>query len=638
MFFLMFRSYRLNVVTMRIAKSTIVLLTFVLMLSILVANVADFINVESYPSYETFRDNNGMAQSSDSKYPKYYNIGRSYDRLMWFLQISDLHLSVFKDVSRILELQEFCNVTVDSIRPAVVVASGDLTDAIASDRLGSKQILPEWRSYKYVMEVTNIKEKTLWLDVRGNHDNFNMISLDSKHNYYSNYSIQGKKHPRSYMYNVNVGSETYSFIAVDACLKPGPKRPFNFIGVLDQHEIDKIKQLIKQSKESKADHAIVFGHYPTSCIVSRADTDIRSLLSSYRENMAYLCGHYHTFGGTMPNMYTLQKGGFLELELADWKDNRMYRLAAIDHGQFSFIDIKHNDWPVVLITNPKNAQSRMPQKENPKSVITSTHVRVLAFSTVPIKSVEIQFDNQCDWLQCDHVKGPLYVLPWNSTEYTEGIHHITARVIDMKNREKIVSHDFSLDGSFLSFRILPKLILMYSVVHIFQIAFFILLAIMIVPLCLLRFIHMYRKRRRMYRPRIRNRFLHWVVRKLWVLSTVDKVFFTLMLYSLNMAIGPWSVGEVIDGHIGAIFVWGIYVENSYLPGGITYFYGYIHLVIFNFLLTIILAVQADHCKKLNIPRDNACRNSVWFAAPCQFVYYFLCKSCGPIFSIWNTVY
>lgn len=46
---------------------------------------------------------------------------------------------------------------------------GDLTDAIANDRLGSKQILPEWRSYKYVMEATNIKEKTLWLDVRGNH-------------------------------------------------------------------------------------------------------------------------------------------------------------------------------------------------------------------------------------------------------------------------------------------------------------------------------------------------------------------------------------------------------------------------------------------------------------------------------------
>lgn len=52
-----------------------------------------------------------------------------------------------------------------------------------------------------------------------------------------------------------------------------------------------------------------------------------------------------------------------------------YRLAAVDHGQFSFIDLKHNDWPVALITNPKNMLFMMPQKENTKSIITSTHVR-----------------------------------------------------------------------------------------------------------------------------------------------------------------------------------------------------------------------------------------------------------------------
>lgn len=40
--------------------------------------------------------------------------------------------------------------------------------------------------------------------------------------------------------------------------------------------------------------------------------------------MVYLCGHYHTLGGAVPNMYTLQQAGFLELELADWKDNRMW--------------------------------------------------------------------------------------------------------------------------------------------------------------------------------------------------------------------------------------------------------------------------------------------------------------------------
>lgn len=50
---------------------------------------------------------------------------------------------------------------------------------------------------------------------------------------------------------------------------------------------------------------------------------IATFLGRYREGMVYLCGHYHMLGGAVPNMYTLQQAGFLELELADWKDNRM---------------------------------------------------------------------------------------------------------------------------------------------------------------------------------------------------------------------------------------------------------------------------------------------------------------------------
>jgi hypothetical protein len=46
-------------------------------------------------------------------------------------------------------------------------------------------------------------------------------------------------------------------------------------------------------------------------------------IGKYEESLMYLCGHFHTLAGAVPNMYTLQKSGFLELELADWKDNRM---------------------------------------------------------------------------------------------------------------------------------------------------------------------------------------------------------------------------------------------------------------------------------------------------------------------------
>jgi hypothetical protein len=43
----------------------------------------------------------------------------------------------------------------------------------------------------------------------------------------------------------------------------------------------------------------------------------------FSSGSAYLCGHLHTLGGLMPEMYTMHKEGNLELELGDWKDNRM---------------------------------------------------------------------------------------------------------------------------------------------------------------------------------------------------------------------------------------------------------------------------------------------------------------------------
>lgn len=57
----------------------------------------------------------------------------------------------------------------DAILPSVVLASGDLTDAKTRDNIGSKQVLQEWQTYRDVLRECNIKQKTLWLDIRGNH-------------------------------------------------------------------------------------------------------------------------------------------------------------------------------------------------------------------------------------------------------------------------------------------------------------------------------------------------------------------------------------------------------------------------------------------------------------------------------------
>lgn len=42
-----------------------------------------------------------------------------------------------------------------------------------------------------------------------------------------------RQHERSYIYKLNMtNGDQYSFIGVDACVEPGPKRPFNFFGNL----------------------------------------------------------------------------------------------------------------------------------------------------------------------------------------------------------------------------------------------------------------------------------------------------------------------------------------------------------------------------------------------------------------------
>lgn len=67
-----------------------------------------------------------------------------------------------------------------------------------------------------------------------------------------------------------------------------------------------------------------FGHFPTSCILTTNVGGIRQLIGKFDESLVYVCGHLHQLGGLVKNMYTLQQAGFLELELGDWKDNRMY--------------------------------------------------------------------------------------------------------------------------------------------------------------------------------------------------------------------------------------------------------------------------------------------------------------------------
>ena len=139
---------------------------------------------------------------------------------------------------------------------------------------------------------------------------------------------------------------------------PGFKRPFDFVGVLDENEWGKVERLLNSSAEAGGG-LLAIGHYPLAYIV--APRSLKALLAS-KGAVSYLSGHFHNgylWRGVPGEMYTKHPEGVTELELGDWKDNRLFRVGAVDRGRLSFVDRTFaggRNATAVLITNPLDAR------------------------------------------------------------------------------------------------------------------------------------------------------------------------------------------------------------------------------------------------------------------------------------------
>ena len=52
-----------------------------------------------------------------------------------------------------------------------------------------------------------------------------------------------------------------------------------------------------------------------------------------------------------------------------------YRVLAVDHDMFSFVDQNQGHWPVVMVTNPKHASMMSSNHEPLWRMMKSTHIR-----------------------------------------------------------------------------------------------------------------------------------------------------------------------------------------------------------------------------------------------------------------------
>ena len=137
-----------------------------------------------------------------------------------------------------------------------------------------------------------------------------------------------------------------------------------------------------------------------------------------------------------------------------------FRLMAFDHDLFSFVDATVGKWPLVLVTNPKNAKFLVPSREPTQRMLNSSHIRILVFSTATIESIQLKVDGYVLAAPAAIDGGPLYVSPWEPGSYSYGLHDMEVVVKDAIGRVSVYTHFFSLDDTLSPLDRLPQLLLL----------------------------------------------------------------------------------------------------------------------------------------------------------------------------------
>lgn len=519
------------------------------------------------------------------------------DNLMWFLQVTDLHLSNRGNYQREKDFVEFCDKYVDIFRPDAVLVTGDITDGRQPNTtFGTSQQLDEWEAYaNAISKSKSLKEqnnKTKWFDIRGNHDNFNVYRPEDPSTLYRQYSVMGRQHSRNYISNVTKGDKVYAFIGVDEVQTPGVKI-FNFIGLVRDEDLSELKRLKQVARDMNSEFTTWFAHYPTSCIVSPKE-GLRNVI-----NGPYLCGHYHTIDNLVTQMHATQQPGFAELELGDWKQNRRIRLASVDHQLFNFVDFGFKEFPVALMTNPKKSEFSMPKLEPLDRISKSTHIRVLAFSNATrIASVTVTIDGNKK-LELDHSEGPLWTHPWNPKDFQVGLHTAEISVEDSARQKRSYRQDFSLDNTKQEFSLGARILLRAYFKTNVMALFYFLVIVCTLPLLILRLVS-YNHGEVGLKRHYKGTFLY----KLHQLSNIKRLFVPLFIIPIWIAVGPHFVGRLVDEAIGVCFVWGILIDGTLVHTGITFMVGSLFLLFIHIPEVILLTYQTS-CAQRSLQLTNS---------------------------------
>ncbi|XP_021758326.1 putative metallophosphoesterase At3g03305 [Chenopodium quinoa] len=420
--------------------------------------------------------------------------------VIWVVQLSDLHFSVHHP-DRALDFKKLVSPYLSVINPSLVLITGDLTDGKSKDHSNMKQNEKEWVEYRDVMADVVKKsglDKSIFYDLRGNHDNFGVPSVGGTFDFFSNYSLNAEAGRTGHVNSVTLQTEDrrHLFVGIDITMAVGLRGPTNLFG----HPTDNLlaeldSELSKWGADPKNPVVkISFGHFPLS--FSATSESGRTLKNVFLKHSisAYLCGHLHTrFGKNLKRLHrpsndlmqlnmqqTSSKNSsngsskvqeFWEWEMGDWRRNRAMRILAIDRGHASFVDINLKSGTkktIILPTFPLDSRFTLASSQftefehqslDPSHYMT---IRALVFSSSPIISVVARaYDSELGNLvlvleesmteiKDSSSRGALYAAPWNFKAFQDPSperYWLQIEAIDVRGRSTLTElRPFSING------------------------------------------------------------------------------------------------------------------------------------------------------------------------------------------------
>lgn len=305
------------------------------------------------------------------------------------VQLSDLHVSKYQDTlpwgNITGDLRLFRDHVLRRLVPDTILVTGDLTDGKTVQGSG-KQHEEEWMTYGNLLDPTKVKCPVL--DVRGNHDSFNIY--DSVCNYYATYSMSPKRAKGRVSLHALVDGHLYEFdewlkeeetcpaavfFGIDASAALGLKSPTNFVALINSQDVSEVTEEAERvrgglkMKDCQHTSVVSYGHYPLSTFstfgdsvksrwydiglfgaVRHASGSIYSMDNAMTKLMlsvshVYVSGHLHAaFGEKLHRVHTFSESYLTELETAAWKDDRRFRILVIEQDAqcLSFEDLYFN--------------------------------------------------------------------------------------------------------------------------------------------------------------------------------------------------------------------------------------------------------------------------------------------------------